>query len=157
MALTKREGSLHPPRSEWNPPGELLTAEQRVMLCGPSKCAHITDILSMEDARTGRSVVYRTASSETSMQSCSSIVAVTSESVPPAVGSVTSLFEHTFAGQCRMFAKVALLDNVMSDGDTCMWFASNCTSTFNIIVLLQDLQKPLLVAKNEESMFFLDL
>ena len=67
MALTRRDDSLHLPLSEWNPPAELLTVEQRVMLCGPSKFAHTKDILSIEDAHTGRSVDYRTASSETSM------------------------------------------------------------------------------------------
>lgn len=141
-----------PAKCHWNPDGQSLSIYDRELLVGPQLRAKFFAKVSVTDDVTKREIVYHRYCSY-SGKVCSSFVRL--KSAPIATfGRIQQLFKHNFANHEFEWALVELFGQVTRDSESALWHAQeNITDVHP--VLLKELSRPLVVAKEADRVWFL--
>jgi hypothetical protein len=157
-SISTRQKSLFPPREKWTPPARKLSDHEQELLLGPSHAGIILKRLQLRDVKTKRWVTYSGANNEQSTRVSSSFVSLKQSDKPPQFGRINSIFTHTFAKLQTNFVELSIFGTAVFDCDVKMWSASNSASaTASVkIIPLQDISNPLVVAREDNDIWFLN-
>lgn len=156
-AANARTKSTLPSIENWIPSGGLQYGDSD-LLHGPVRSCTVYKRIMIEDCNTHRFVTYTSSEGEHDIcYSCSHVQIPSQNNDIPLFGRIKMCFTHTFAADTQTFALVYPFSTPQRDSDSDIWFVYGeeiCSKA--MVVLISDLSYPIVVANNEEKLWFLD-
>jgi len=160
-ATTKRKKNQNPDKSSWNPMGEYLTFDERILLVGPANEVTFYKSLSISHPTTKRVIQCGFISSDIVPARCnSSFVYVkdrSEESSQPQFGRILSLYTHLFT-QTYYWAIIDRFTPASYHTEYSMWHVPVEHFLKRSIIPLDHLSYPVVIAcANKQKYWFLNL
>ena len=153
-ALNSRNKTQFPDKQLWNPPGKLLTEEERTLLVGPSSDIVYYHKLILCDTNTKRMIHFSAKIPEAKV--CSSYVFLKDHATPPRFGCILSLFSHSFS-EVTFWALLDVYQDATYDKECKMWHVPvDKQPSERCIKLLNCVSYPLVVACDNTFLWFLN-
>ena len=127
------------------------------LLCGPAKLACIYNRLVVENLNTGRMITYIADEAKEARYSCSyvQVLGEFASSPQPMFAQIKMCFTHTFAGNTRKLVLLSMYPTPQLDSESGIWWVPHET-TEKVVVQVSSLSSPLVVAKEEGNVWFLN-
>lgn len=154
-ALNARNKSQFPDKQMWNPPGKLLTEEERTLLMGPSGDIVYYQKLLLCDTNTKRMIYFSARTPEAKV--CSSFVSLKEHVTHPRFGCIKSLFTHSFSSEVTFWVLLDVYPEATYDKECKMWHVPvDKPLSERCIIQLNGVSYPLVVACDKTSLWFLN-
>ena len=155
LVATTRTKSTFPDKARWDPEGRTLSLHERELLNGPKSAVSFLSTVEVEDQITGRKITYSSSDSERSCKVCSSYVQVTTaHKRNPTFGRIKLLFNHSFNSNIYTWSVVEQFPP-SKESQSSLWFVNNIVSA-TLVVNLSDLSHPLVIARDDNVIWFLN-
>ena len=154
-AQTLRQKFLVPTRAQWVPLGWELSEGERELLCGPTNTVAYKKKVVIKEVVTGRNVEYR-ASKESLNSNVIVRLNATSTNPDSNLGSIHTLFQHSFAEEVHTFAVVMKYTKVYRDPDSQLLYTHHKEPQEKEIVHLDSISKPLLIVVDNDKLWILN-